>query len=200
MPLTGRIIYCGFINVTPYFLMTYRISLLFLLLSFVLFTGCGGVKKPEGFPNLVRPVTIKIHKNGEPLSDVSVILHPKDSMMPFNISGRTGADGVTVLQTSRNTYIKAGAPVGKFLVQLTEEIDVDMSDFKSGSQKKVLGGGVEIEIPKNTAASLNARVKEFNRRADALRRFPKVLTSTDKSPLEIEITSSTTVEFDVSKY
>lgn len=176
--------------------MTYRLSSLFLLL-FVLFSGCGGPAKPADFPKLVRPVTIKIHKDGTPLSGVMVSLHPKDTTLPFNISGLTGADGVATLQTSRNTYIKAGAPVGIFLVQLTEMIEVDMSNFKGEVQKKVLEG-IELDIPASSRAFV-AWEREYDRRADVLRKIPKALTN-DKSPLEIGVTSSMSIEFDVAKY
>jgi len=147
------------------------------------FNGCGGPAEPTGFPKLVRPVTIKVHKNGEPLSDVTVILHPKDTMLPFLMTGKTGADGVATIRTSRNTYSRPGAPVGKFLVQLTEVIEVDMQGFAA-----------------ETSRELTAWSREYDRRMDALRRFSKALDSADSSPLEMDITSSVAAEFDVTKY
>jgi len=178
--------------------MPYRFLFLYSL-SLVLFNGCGGPAKPEGFPDLVRPVTVKILKDGTPLSDVSIALHPKDSALTFTISGKTGANGIATLQTARNTYSRPGAPVGKYLVQLTEVVEVDMSSFAVPVQKRVVDG-VEIEVPSGTVDVMMARTREYDRRADAARRFSKVLGSANQSPLELEITASCAAEFDVGKY
>ena len=179
--------------------MTYRLTLPFLLFSLVLFGGCGGPAKPAGFPDLVRPVTVKVHKDGVPLEGIMVSLHQKGETLPFNISGLTRTDGVATLQTSRNTYVKPGVPVGTFVVQLSETIEVDMSDFRAPTQTQVVDG---VEVPDSgyTRRAAEARAMEHDRRVDALRKIPKAMSSTDQSPLEIEITSSGTFEFDVSRY
>jgi len=179
--------------------MTYRFILFSLPLVLFVFNGCGGPAKPSDFPKLVRPVTVKVLKDGAPLSDVTVSLHPKGSMMSFDISGRTGADGVATLQTSRNTYIRPGVPEGKFAVQLNETINVDMSDWKVPTMTRIVDGE-EIRIPSDSPQVAEATSKEFTRRADALRRFSKALTSS-ASPLEMDISSApVAIEFDVSKY
>ena len=176
--------------------MTYRHTL--LLLPLVLLSGCGGPAKPSDFPNLVRPVTIKVHKDGVPLDGIMVLLHPKDASVSVTSSGLTGSDGVAVLQTSRNTYIKPGVPAGTFLVQLSESIQIDMSDFKAPRQQTRIVEGVELVVSTSVSAR-EAWEMEYNKRVDAQRQFSKILGSSE-SPLEIEITSSGAFEFDVSQY
>ena len=182
--------------------MTYRLPLLCLSLFLFTFHGCGGPAKPADFPKLVRPVTVKIHKGGEPLSGVSVSLHSKDigSGLAFSISGRTGANGMATIQTSRNTYSKPGAPVGTFIVQLSETVEVDMSDWKwQGTPQQNLSDDTQI-FRGITPQELDAQTKEFDKRADAARKIPKILTGAE-SPLELDISAApVTAEFDVSKY
>ena len=177
--------------------MTHRFLLFSLSSLLCVFNGCGGPAKPADFPDLVRPVTIKIHKDGTPLSGVSIILHPQDSTLPFLIAGQTGENGIATLKTSRNTYIKPGAPVGKFLVQLTEPIEIDMSDFKVPTRTRIVDG---IEFESVSEAAREAWSIEYHKRTDAVRKFSKVLGSTE-SPLWVDVASATAiVEFDVSKY
>ena len=162
-----------------------RYLLLSLLLSLVLYCGCGGVKKPEGFPDLVKPVTVKVHSDGKPLSGVTVNLYFKGSSLNFLVTGSTGADGVATIQTSRGPYIQPGAPAGKYLVQLTEVLNV------------------EIRPPAMDATEQEnlAWQKEFDEKAAKIRSFPKSLSSAGTSPLEMDVTTGpVNVEFDVSKF
>jgi len=165
------------------------------------FNSCGGPAKPEGFPTLVRPVTVKVHKDGEPLSDVMVILHPKDSSLSFVISGQTKADGVAILQTSRNTYTRPGSPVGTFHVQLVEKVSVDMSDWKwEGSPPRSPRGVLMDDMPQPVSQQRrDAEDEEYTKRVNAARRIPIDMANPD-SPLEIDISASVAAEFDVSKY
>lgn len=158
--------------------------LFFLPLFLVLFVGCGE-SKPDGFPALVNSVSVKIVKGGQPLSDVSVSLFLKDSTSDCLVSGNTDAAGVAVISTSRGTYIKKGAPVGKYLVQLREVVKVDMP-------------GLSMDA---TPAQEATWTKEYTAKLDAARIIPKALTNGTESPLEIEISQApVAVEFDVSKY
>ena len=164
--------------------MIYRLSSLFLLLPLVLFGGCGGVKKPKGFPDLVRPVTVKVLKEGQPLNNIKVVLLPREQELNFRVAGDTNANGVATIQTSRNTYSQSGVPVGKYVVQLVESIAVtDMRPF-----------------PENDAA-IAAWTREYDAKLAAIRTIPAILASETDSPLEIEILKSpVTLEIDVAKY
>ena len=167
-------------------MMTYRLLLFCLSLFLCVLNGCGGgPAKPADFPDLVRPVTIKIHKGGTPLNNITVILHSKDAALQYLVTGVTGSDGVATIQTSRNTYGAPGVPAGKYLVQLTEVLNVDLAPL-----------GMDV-TPQQEAAW----TKEYNEKADKIRSFSKVLTKAGTTPLEIDVASSpATVEFDVSTY
>ena len=165
--------------------MSYRFLLPFLLSFLFVFQGCGGPAKPTDFPDLVKPVTIKVHKNDVPLQDVTVILHQKETELPFLITGRTDKNGVAMIKTSRNTYVQPGAPKGTFCVQLTEflMIDIDPLPRDATRQQEIVWE------------------KKYQEEAARIRTFPKILTSAADSPLEVNITTSpVVVEFDVSKY
>ena len=165
--------------------MKHRFLLLYLLFSLVLSSGCGGVKKPEGFPDLIRPVTVKIHNGGQPVSNVTVNLYSKGTSLNFLVTGVTGTDGIATIETSRGPYVQSGAPAGKYLVQLTEVIMIDIPPPAMDA----------------TEREMAAWQKEWDEKANKVRSFPKVLSSAGTSPLEMDVASpSTTVEFDVSKY
>ena len=164
--------------------MTYRFSLLFLLLPFLLLGGCGGPRKPEGFPNLVHPITVKVLKDGQPLSNVKVVLLPREPELNFRVAADTNASGVATMQTSRNTYSQTGAPEGKYVVQLVESIAV--KDIRPYPEN-------DAEVP--------AWIKEYNAKLAAIRTIPAILASETDSPLEVEILKSpVTIEIDVAKY
>ena len=169
--------------------MTPRLFLLCFLLSLVLFPGCGGGKKPAGFPDLIRPVAVKVHKDGQPISGVTVILHTKDPAAGFRFtglqtSGKTGADGVATLETSHSSYTASGVPAGTYRVQLVETLNIDIRELS------LEASGAEVA----------AWRKEYDEKAEKLRSVPKTLNSTDNSPLEMDINTSGTIEFDVAKY
>ena len=163
--------------------MTLRLSFFCLLFPFLL-VGCGP-SAPKDFPKLVRPVTVKLHKGGEPLKDVTILLTPKEQAYNCYIGGDIGPDGVAALSTSRGTYTKPGVPAGKYRVQLTEALRVDIVPFPmTGTEQQQA-----------------AWTKEYDTKLDAMRTFPKILADPDKTPLEIEVVSSpVAVEFDVSQY
>jgi len=164
--------------------MTNRFFFLSLTLSLVLICGCGGVKKPEGFPSLIRPVTVKIHKGGTPLNDITVVLFPQGSSSDLFIAGTTGPNGVATLRTERGTYSQQGVPVGKYLVQLNEAVKVEIRDLSMDA------------TPQESAAW----EKEYNEKMDKARSFPRIYSDVAKSPLEMDVSSSpVSVEFDVSK-
>lgn len=82
--------------------------------------GCGGEKRPEGFPELY-PISIKILQEGTPLEGASVNLIAQDARLArWPAGGNTNADGVVELRT----YGYEGAPAGTFkvLVMKTETI------------------------------------------------------------------------------
>lgn len=166
--------------------MTYRYhSLFYLPLLLVLFVSCRGVPEPEDFPAVVKPVSVKILKGDKPLAGITVVLHSKGSSLHYFISGETGADGVATIQTTRGTYAKPGVPAGKYLVQLTEPLEVAVESLSMDA----------------TQQQQDAWQKEYDRKLDAIRSFPKALSSATGSPLEMEVASPpVAVEFDVGKY
>ena len=93
-----------------------RLSILGLMVSYLVLSGCGGEPKPPGLPKLY-PVSLKFIQDGAPCADASVVLIPEDGSK-WPTGGATNADGVAVLRT----YGKyPGAPVGKYKVMVSKQ-------------------------------------------------------------------------------
>jgi len=61
--------------------------------------GCGGEKKPVGFPP-IYPVTLHVTQEGKPLEGASVALVAPDGSVPWVVGGTTDADGNVKLRES----------------------------------------------------------------------------------------------------
>jgi len=89
-------------------------------------TGCGGPKKPDGFPPLY-PCEVIITKNGVPLEGASVQFNSSDARWPP--AGTTDAQGVAVI----NTLSHPGAPEGEYKVLVSKyELPPPIADGASG--------------------------------------------------------------------
>lgn len=75
-------------------------------------TGCGGVKKPDGMPDLVK-ATITLTQEGQPLADADVTCFGKQQSA-WTVFGRSDAKGVVELKTYTSEF--SGAPVDEYVV------------------------------------------------------------------------------------
>ncbi len=97
--------------------------------------GCGGEKRPEGFPE-VAECSIKILQEGAPLEGAKVNLVAQDpALMRWGCGGVTNADGVVELRT--NGY--PGAPVGSFKVVVLKTETVGGAQTKEDYQRQMQG-------------------------------------------------------------
>ena len=85
-----------------------------LLFCVALLVGCGGPKRPEGLPKLVRCVLTIQYADGSPVDNAMVSLIPEDAdLVQWSISGTTNASGVATISTNADFV---GAPAGKYKV------------------------------------------------------------------------------------
>ena len=80
--------------------------------------GCGGPKRPDGFP-VVYPCTITVTQGNTPLEGVSVTLRHSETSGKWAISGITNASGVANIRTHGQF---PGAPMGTFKVVLSKTV------------------------------------------------------------------------------
>lgn len=92
------------------------------------FTGCGGVKTPEGMPTLI-PATVVLTQADKPLADAELTLHSTSTPpSSWAVSGKTDASGKAVLMTSGQYK---GAPAGPYTLCVRKaevEIKPDLKD------------------------------------------------------------------------
>lgn len=89
-----------------------------LVLLTVCVCGCGGKKKPDGFPKLY-PCQITVKQEGVPLSKAMVVLFPEEDSNPWSVGGGTNDNGVAEIYTHGDF---AGAPVGNYKVTITKNV------------------------------------------------------------------------------
>ena len=92
-----------------------KIIFLYIFLSFVLQTGCGGPSKPDGLPKL-HPVTLRLEQDGKPLAGADVILR-SESAPTWSCGGVSDANGVVTVRTHGQF---PGAPLGKHKVAVSK--------------------------------------------------------------------------------
>ena len=157
---------------------TTLLSALCFLVSFPLMTGCGGVKKPEGFPDVI-PHTLVVNNNGVPEADVSISLLPEGVSGSWAVGGVTNSEGKGRLATSQGSYMQFGAPVGKYKVVLTKA-------GKPSSEKS------EQELIAMTKEERDAYAGKI---AEERKKMPKIIPNaltTSKTPLTIEVSQGST--------
>ena len=136
-----------------------------LVLLLALLVGCTKKPMPDGMPTLYR-VSISVTQEGKPLADATVSLRYADSSAgTWAVGGRTGAEGTANLFT--NGY--RGAPVGAFKVLLFKQENEGLKEYSESAN---------FEDAQRIKVKIWSCLKEeYN--------------DPEKTPLEVEITSST---------
>ena len=91
---------------------------LYVALSLVVLSGCGGKKKPDGLPTLY-PCEIKVIQDGAPLAGAVVNLISADGSIKWVVGGGTNDSGVAKLFTHGDF---PGAPAGNYKVTITKTV------------------------------------------------------------------------------
>ena len=108
-----------------------RIFVIFLFFAVCclpsLFTGCGQ-RKPPGFPP-VYPCTITVTKDGTALPNISVMLIPENPIDNVSITGGTDQNGTATIRTVSSYYSASGAPEGKYVIVLLDNVSVDLPEI-----------------------------------------------------------------------
>jgi hypothetical protein len=158
-----------------------RLATLTLVLSFIvsfsLIAGCGGAKKPSGFPDLV-PHSIVVKNGGVAEAGVSVSLLPENLSGSWAVGGTTDAEGKTKLATFQGDYTKFGAPAGKFKVVLS----------------KTVRPASEVSEEEYIRMSQGERDVYGQKMAEEMKKLPIIVPeslTTSKTPLTIDISKET---------
>ncbi|MGI6402320.1 MAG: hypothetical protein ACOX0A_09495 [Thermoguttaceae bacterium] len=148
-----------------------RLLLLCSVAVMVSTIGCGGVKKPDGLPDL-QPVTIKLTQGSEPLANAVLNIKPIEPSTTnnFTCGGTSDAKGVTTIVT-HGQY--KGAPIGKYKVAVSCTV------------------GEGTPPPPSPIDEESARVwKEYQESGATYEEFyvvDPVYSTVESTPLEIEI-------------
>lgn len=145
---------------------------LVLFLSFGLFFGCAGEKKPDGFPELYLCV-LTITQGNAPLANADVVLHPDSpELQAWSVGGTTDERGETILATQGKFE---GAPKGAFTITVVKEEREEIDKTQPGERER------DVEI-----VAVYTLVDESFR-------------SPETSPLKITIDGRTRETFDVGE-
>jgi hypothetical protein len=139
--------------------MNYRLIVLYLLVSTVLFlSGCGGEQLPPGIPKLY-PATITVVQDGHPLAGAEVIILNADPSTNWSAGGVTDSNGVLKLKTM-GRY--AGAPLGTYKVSVSkiEVPDITLpSDVPDDPAERKEYNRIVKEIENNTFYIVDPKFK-----------------------------------------
>jgi len=138
----------------------------YLLMFIQLLSGCGGDKRPPGFPKLY-PVSLKVMQEGQPLSEAAVSLSISDRSMTWSIGGVTDEQGIVVLWTHGKFR---GAPAGMFKVAVNKLYNEGEKEMIEAGNREDFATAAKIQVN-----SFSYVKEEYN--------------SVDTTPIEIEITS-----------
>ncbi|MDR2115807.1 MAG: hypothetical protein LBP87_05435 [Planctomycetaceae bacterium] len=161
-----------------------KIFVLFLIfLGICCYGGCARHSLPSDLPNLVS-VTITVTQEGKPLADALVSLSPIDTNTKWSAIGRTDINGNT--QMSTNGMYNGIVP-GKYkVVILKEETEKPANPYEGAPDPKVDMDKYQEWYMKNEskiAAMQHHQAKVFTF-------VEEKYTSSETTPLEIEITSN----------
>jgi hypothetical protein len=106
-----------------------------LLFSLIFIVGCLSPKIPEGFPKKLVQFSITILHEGKPVENALVWLYPDDPDAKYHASATTNANGMALMETSINSYSKAGVSVGTFKGTITHRPKVPSDLTKEEWQK-----------------------------------------------------------------
>ncbi|MDR1385889.1 MAG: hypothetical protein LBJ67_18855 [Planctomycetaceae bacterium] len=124
-----------------------------LALTLIFIIGCGGTKKPDGFPQLISH-TVIVNNNGKPEKDVTIVLLPQDVSGSWAVSGTTDSSGKAILATSQGSYTQSGCPAGKYKTVLTKnvrpsfEVSSEEYDKMTDAQRAEYGVKMKAEMKK----------------------------------------------------
>ncbi|MDR1383418.1 MAG: carboxypeptidase-like regulatory domain-containing protein [Planctomycetaceae bacterium] len=76
--------------------------------------GYSSQKIPEGFPKKLAQFRASILHEGKPVENASVWLYPDDLNAKYHVRATTNTNGIASMETSINSYSKAGLPAGTF--------------------------------------------------------------------------------------
>ena len=132
--------------------------------------GCGGEKRPDGFPRLY-PLTIHVTQEGKPLEGATIALVTPDGTVPWAVAGTTDAEGNAKMMT-QGKY--PGAPEGKFNVQILKTVYEGQQEY------------LDVLNAEGPAAAQRVEVNVFQYVEDAY-------TSITNTPVKVEVTKSTKI-------
>ena len=112
-----------------------------IMISMLLFAGCGGELKPDGLPKLY-PLTLTLTQDGTPLAGASVALFADDGEAKWTIGGTTDASG----KMSPMTHGKfPGIPDGTYKV-CVRKIEAVAPAERSGDSESQPVNSVEYDL------------------------------------------------------
>lgn len=97
-------------------------SVLLLLAVTCGFTGCGGTKKPDGFPKLIKNSEFTLTQAGVPLAGADVFLTAEEGSGGkghWSVFGVSDEAGVVHLMTYKDAF--KGAPAGTYKITVFKE-------------------------------------------------------------------------------
>ncbi|MDR1963296.1 MAG: Ig-like domain-containing protein [Planctomycetaceae bacterium] len=164
---------------------------MFLLLSGLLIcTGCSNVKVPDYLKNLC-PVTITVTDGGLPMDGVAVILSSKGSQGAFACTGVTDAKGIAQIYSSCNSYTGKGTPAGTYSVVLIKTVDLPV-DLVTVEE-------IDMKLSASEQTAKHAKQEAF---LEKNRLIPKILESSETSPVDLTVTGKTGIilTVDIAQY
>ncbi len=105
-----------------------RTIVLLIGVSFIVFTGCQGKKRPDGFPKLYS-VTLEVLQKGQPAEGVAITLVSKNQSVPWAVGGKTDASGKAILVT-HGQY--RGVPNGEYSVIMSKTETDNIDELLAG--------------------------------------------------------------------
>lgn len=100
-------------------------SLFVFAVGIGIFSGCGGAKKPDGLPELIKqPVTVT--QDGKPLAGVHLTLYLAGEGKNWPVFGDSDSSGKVIFNTQTTDF--KGAPAGDYIVT-AEKVEVTPSQF-----------------------------------------------------------------------
>ena len=152
----------------------------FVLLSLVLFFGCGP-KRPSDMPKLY-PCTITVTKGGEPVVEADILLTSPGIPPSLVTTGRTNAQGVATMSSIYGNYYERGAPAGELTVVI---------QYSPGVPEELKLSQAELgKLTEAEALARNAKIAEAVRNMPKI--VPKQLSSPATSPLKVVVAESKT--------
>jgi hypothetical protein len=138
---------------------------------------------------VLYPVTITITNDGQPIDNVTVMLSNKTtSFGAWAHTGITDSNGTTQIQTVLGSRYGKGVPEGKYTITLV----------------KTLSLPPELEPTMKEQSMPVKEVQNLQKKRDQFweqnRIIPKILESSDLSPISLTVEKKTELNIDISKF